>query len=115
MREQQRRICEQQQEGAELGQQVRLAREGLQCGQLEITETRQQLAAAQEESDRLTDKLKAMELLSREEVKAVPAPGAPKLLVIDDFLLLLFLTYEHSSYFRFFLLYCVTLNHSGLN
>ncbi|KAG9483145.1 hypothetical protein GDO78_009215, partial [Eleutherodactylus coqui] len=66
-REQQNCISEQHQKGKDLGQQVRLERERMQSCHLELKETRQQLAEAQKESDRLTHKLEEMDLLSREE------------------------------------------------
>ncbi|XP_040263823.1 coiled-coil domain-containing protein 18 isoform X2 [Bufo bufo] len=67
--EQQKSISEQHQEGNDLSQQVRLARERMQFTQLELMETRQQLAESQKESDRLTRKLEAMDLQSREEMQ----------------------------------------------
>ncbi|XP_073499310.1 coiled-coil domain-containing protein 18 isoform X2 [Phyllobates terribilis] len=69
LREQQKYISEQQQEGKDLGQQVRLAQEHMQVSQIELLETRQQLAEAQKESDRLTRKLEERDLLSREELQ----------------------------------------------
>ncbi|XP_075472538.1 coiled-coil domain-containing protein 18 isoform X1 [Ascaphus truei] len=69
MKEQEHCISEQHQDGIDLSQQVRLAREQMQHTHLELMETRQQLAEAQRESDRLTHKLEEMELLSREKLQ----------------------------------------------
>ncbi|KAG8555666.1 hypothetical protein GDO81_017775 [Engystomops pustulosus] len=71
LREQQKRISEQQQESKDLCQKVRLLQERLQLGQSELTQTRQQLAEAQRESDRLTHKLREMDLRSRDELQHV--------------------------------------------
>ncbi|KAM4022561.1 coiled-coil domain-containing protein 18 [Anomaloglossus baeobatrachus] len=67
--EQQKYISEQQQEGEDLSQQVRMAQDRLQISQFELLETRQQLAGAQKESDRLTQKLEEKDLLSREKLQ----------------------------------------------
>ncbi|XP_075038458.1 coiled-coil domain-containing protein 18 [Mixophyes fleayi] len=69
VKEQQNCISEQRQEGKDLGQQVQLAREGMQVTHLKLVETRQQLAEAQKESDRLTRKLEEMDLFSREKLQ----------------------------------------------
>ncbi|KAM3915698.1 coiled-coil domain-containing protein 18 [Leptodactylus fuscus] len=69
LKEQQQCINGQQQEGKDLSQQVKMAQDRMECIQLELMETRQQLAEAQRESDRLTRKLEGLQLLSREELQ----------------------------------------------
>ncbi|XP_056379110.1 coiled-coil domain-containing protein 18 isoform X2 [Hyla sarda] len=71
LREQKKHISEQQREGQDVSQQVRLTAERLQICQLELLEARQQLVEAQKESDRLTRKLEAMDRMSREELQHV--------------------------------------------
>lgn len=68
LKSQQTCISEQQKEETELSQQVRLARERIQLTHRELVETRQQLAEANQESDRLTHKLDGIDRLSREKV-----------------------------------------------
>uniref|UniRef100_A0A8C5WGN3 Coiled-coil domain containing 18 n=1 Tax=Leptobrachium leishanense TaxID=445787 RepID=A0A8C5WGN3_9ANUR len=62
-------ISEQQQDSLDLSQEVRLARERMQVTHLELVETRQKLAEAHKESERLNQKLEAMDQLSREKVQ----------------------------------------------